>query len=148
MRAPVDRSALQALKRELSRRTGLPDRRESYFFLLRLGWDYHRYDFWWEPFRDLAGALRPGPGAVPVVVLSDGTGRMEPSVERAADPEPHLRIRVGPSCEVAAVARAWLEAVEAAGAQHLLGPPYDWFARGLRVRPEELGERARRFLAL
>jgi hypothetical protein len=143
-----DRDVLHALKRELARRTGLPDRRDAYFYFLRLGTDWHRYEFWWEPFRDLAGALRPGPDAIPVVLVSDGSGRAAPSTERAHEPSPHVQVRVSPACDVASVARAWLEAVVVAGAKHLLGPPYDWFPRRLQVSPEQLGERARRFLAL
>jgi hypothetical protein len=144
--SPGDRDRLLALKRDLARSTGLPDRRDAYFFFLRLGSDWHRYPFPWEPFRDLAASLRPGPGSLPVVLVSDGFPREAPEAGRGDFPVPHLQLRVSPACGAIAVARAWVELLGRDGARRDpgAGPA---FLEGLRIRLEDLGEEGRRLLA-
>lgn len=141
----ADRDRLLALKRELARSIGLPDRRDAYFFFLRLGADWHRYRFPWEPFRDLAASLRPGPRSLPVVLVSDGVPRAEPEAGRGDFPVPHLQLRLSPACGAAAVARAWLELLVREGALREPGSTPS-FVQGLRIRLEDLGETGRRLL--
>ncbi|HSN93269.1 MAG TPA: hypothetical protein VLS93_18710 [Anaeromyxobacteraceae bacterium] len=143
---PPDRDRLLALKQGLARAIGLPDRRDALFFFLRLGSDWHRYPFSWEPFRELAGSLRPGPASLPVVLVSDGARRSQPELGRSDFPVPHLELRISPECGAAAVARAFLELLAANGALPA-GEPAAAFAQGLRIRPEDLGEEGLRFLS-
>jgi hypothetical protein len=49
---------IETLVRALAARTEEPVI-DSYFFLVRVGRNYDKYPFGWEPFRDLAGPLEP-----------------------------------------------------------------------------------------
>lgn len=144
---PEDRDRICALKRDLARRIGVPDRRDACFFFLRLGSDWHRYDVWWEPFRVLALALRLAPDAVPVVLVSDGVPRAEPHAARVAEPAPHLQLRVSPACPLPAIARGWIEALADAGAVRARGRDLEEFASALGLRLDDLGDKARKVLA-
>jgi hypothetical protein len=139
----------QELRRTLADKFGLPERLDSYFFLLRIGGNYGEYPFNWEPFRDLAGPLQTGSESLPIVVISDSTERQVPEVLRVELPIPHYELRVSPTIPVQAIATTWLDLLVDDGALHgSYHGPFSWFADNLEISADQLSEKARKFLSL
>ena len=139
----------QELRRTLARQLGLPEKLDTYFFLLRIGANFGEYEFNWEPFRDLAGPLQPGSNSLPIVVVSDSTQRRVPEHRRSEEPVPHHELWVSPTVPVEAIASAWLDLLAKNEALHgSYQGPFDWFPRGLQVTADQLSEEGRKFLKL
>jgi hypothetical protein len=120
---------------------------EIYRFLIRLGSNYGSYGFEWEPFRDVAGPLEPGPGALPIVVLSDDNNSVVPKTVRGSVPIEHYQLWLSPGLSAELVANAWLELLVDAGAT--LGDyhgPFDWFWTHLNLKHDQLSAKSRAFL--
>jgi hypothetical protein len=128
---------------------GIEDRNDYYFFLARLGSNYDKYPFNWEPFRDLSGPLLSSDSSIPVLVISDDQKRTTPEIVREQTPLPHFRIFVSPSIPVAAIANAWLQLIAGNGAHHgSYRGPFDWYVRNLGISAADLSAPARKFLLL
>jgi len=128
---------------------GIADRHDYYFFLARLGSNYDKYPFNWEPFRDLSGPLRPSDSSIPVLVISDEKERIAPEIAREEAPLPHVRFFVSPSVPIAAIADSWLQLIAGNGARHEhYQGPFDWYLKALGLSTKDLSEAARTFLLL
>jgi len=128
---------------------GITDRCDYYFFLARLGTNYDKYPFNWEPFRDLSGPLRPSDSSIPVLVISDDEKRTAPEIAREEGPLPHFRFFVSPSIPVAAIANSWLQLIAGNGARHAsYHGPFEWYPKALGLSANDLSAAARKFLLL
>jgi hypothetical protein len=144
----ADYHRVEALRSQVASELGLPELKDTYFFLLRVGNNFDRYVFNWEPFRDLAGPLEPSPSSIPVVVISDERQK-RPRVEHLSEPMPHVRLHISPSMQTTEIARRWLDAIVDAGAQHRkYQGPFDWFVGSLKLDVSALSPKARAFLNL
>ncbi len=151
MTAPnsIPAEVVRQLKKAASAELGIEERYDSYFFLARLGSNYDKYVFNWEPFRDLAGPLVSSETSLPILVISDDKARSRPEIVRQESPYPHFRFFVSPSVPVAPIANTWLELLVSDGAQHeKYKGPFSWFTKNLGTTVEDLSERARQFLNL
>jgi hypothetical protein len=140
---------MRQLRQALGRKMGLPETTDSYFFLVRIGANYSEYPFNWEPFRDLAGPLRPGSGSLPVVVISDSTARRTPEIVRAEHPIAHYEFRVSPTIPVEVIANAWLELLVDNGALYgTFTGPFKFFTGSLHIAADQLSDKGRSFIGL
>jgi len=140
---------VRSLKKHLAEKTGLNEGYDTYYYLARMGSNYDKYGFQWEPFRDLAGPLEVGANALPLVVMSDDRQRSKPEVLNVEEPIRHFQLWVSPSCPAASVANAWLELLTDNSASHTsYKGPFDWFPRALELSAEDLSEKGRSFLSL
>ena len=122
---------------------------DYYFVLARLGSNYDKYPFSWEPFRDLSGPLEPSDSSIPVLVISDDERRTAPEIVREETPLPHFRFYVSPSIPVATIANSWLELIVKNGARHgSYHGPFEWYLKGLGLSAADLSVAARKFLLL
>lgn len=137
---------IKLIVKPLAEQTGLAEVSDYYFFLARVGSNYHDYPFNWEPFRDLAGPLKVGKQSIPIVVMSDDNDRTEPEVKKGTVPEPHFQMRVSPSIDVVRIADRWLELLVDDGALHAFAGSKDWFLDNLRINAKQLSRKARAFL--
>jgi hypothetical protein len=139
----------KSLQQFLATKYELKKTSDTYFFLTRLGSNYDVYKFSWESFRDLAGPLEGSNNSLPIVILSDSTNRLVPTVTRAQDPIGHYEIWVSPNLDAPAIANVWLELLVDAGARHgQYKGPFEWFVQGLRIKREQLTKKSRDFLSL
>jgi hypothetical protein len=137
------------LRRALAEEFGLSENLDNYYFLQRIGTNYGDYPFNWEPFRDLAGPLKAGSASLPIVVVSDSTGRNAPEVRHREEPAPHHELWVSPTTPAEAIASAWLELLAENGAFHGdYHGPFNWFPQALGITADNLSEKGRMFLKL
>jgi hypothetical protein len=108
----------------------------------------HNYPFSWEAFRNVAGQLRLSARSLPVVIISRAAGIQVPELLRNDSPIPHFELTVSPDCSSRDIANAWLDllSVNNVYSEGYFACP--WFPKGIRVKPSELSEKARRFLHL
>lgn len=118
---------------------------DDYFFLLRVGSNWRDYPFNWEPFRDLAGPLRPSPDSVPVAIIS--VERLaEISTEQVAEPLPHIEITVTPKIPVQSIAEAWISVLKSQGIE--TSGSQGWFLTHLGLSAGDVSSEVQSFLHL
>jgi hypothetical protein len=141
--------AVKTVTKAVATILGIEDRKDYYFFLARLGSNYDKYPFNWEPFRDLSGPLQSIDSSIPILVISDEQNRSMPEIIREELPLPHYRFFVSPSIPVAKIADSWLQVIAGDGAQHKsYHRPFKWYLETLGLSAEDLSLTARRFLLL
>ena len=140
---------MNAFVSELAAAADLSVREAGYFFFGRLGENYDKYPFNWEPFRDFAGPLLRSPDSIPIVMISaQAESSTPPSAIHELRPRPHYRISICPSHTVLDIANVWLETLSDDGAIPKDGGErfYSWFFRNLDIAPEQLSLKARQFV--
>ncbi len=146
-RPPVSlKEQVEEIVSSVSSELGQRDVGDRYPCLLRIGDDWEKYPFPWEPFRDLAGLLEWPETAPPIVFVSNRAKKNEPLVGTFSDPHPHLRISVSPAVHLVAILNTWVE--QLIGYFPEPATPIDWFLKQLQLKPMEVSPEVRQFLGL
>jgi hypothetical protein len=143
---------LEQLAKEITTSFGLCDYEDPKYFFYRFcknKKDYKKYDFHWEPFRDLAGPLEKSEHSLPILVLSLSEKLERPEVRLVKKPISHYEMRISPNLSAGRIANAWLELLSDNGAQYgIYKGPFDWFLEKLEITPNDLSIKSRKFLLI